>query len=62
VDGATASRARDADLDPAAALATADSGTLLEATGDLVHTGPTGTNVGDIVLGLRLPPAADLPM
>lgn len=62
VDGATAARARDAGVDPAAALAAADSGTLLEATGDLVHTGPTGTNVGDVVLGLRLPPAANVPM
>ena len=31
-------------------------GTLLEATGDLLDTGPTGTNVGDIVLALRCPP------
>ena len=62
VDGATEARARDAGVDPAAALAAADSGTLLEATGDLVHTGPTGTNVGDVVLGLRLPPAANVPM
>lgn len=62
VDGGTEERARDAGIDPAAALAAADSGVLLEATGDLVHTGPTGTNVGDIVLGLRLAPAADAPM
>ena len=27
-----------------------DSGTALEAAGDLVHTGPTGTNVGDILI------------
>jgi len=26
---------------------------VLEATGELVHTGPTGTNVGDLILGLR---------
>jgi len=62
VDGATAERAMDAGIDLAAALAAADSGTLLEATGDLVHTGPTGTNVGDVVLGLRLPSAPDRPM
>jgi hydroxypyruvate reductase len=55
VDGETLERAADSDIDPAAALAEADSGTLLEATGDLVHTGPTGTNVGDIVLALRQP-------
>jgi glycerate 2-kinase len=57
VDGDTLARANDLGLDPAAALAAADSGTLLEATGDLVHTGPTGTNVGDIVLALRQPSA-----
>jgi hydroxypyruvate reductase len=56
VDGETAARARDCGLDPDAALAAADTGTLLEATGDLVHTGPTGTNVGDIVLALRQAP------
>ena len=30
-----------------------DSGTALEASEDLVHTGPTGTNVGDILIGLK---------
>ena len=25
----------------------------LEAGGDLVHTGPTGTNVGDLLIGLK---------
>ena len=30
-----------------------DSGTALEAAGDLVHTGPTGTNVGDILIGIK---------
>jgi hydroxypyruvate reductase len=56
VDGETTARARESGLDPDAALAAGDTGTLLEATGDLVHTGPTGTNVGDIVLALRQPP------
>ena len=56
VDGGTAGRAADAGIDPEAALAAGDSGALLEATGDLLHTGPTGTNVGDIVLALRRPP------
>jgi len=56
VDGGTTGRARDSGLDAEAALAAADTGTLLEATGDLVHTGPTGTNVGDIVLALRRAP------
>jgi glycerate 2-kinase len=57
VDGATIERASDAGLDAAAALAAGDSGSLLEATGDLLDTGLTGTNVGDIVLALRCPPA-----
>ena len=57
VDGATLERASDAGLDAAAALAAGDAGSLLEATGDLLDTGPTGTNVGDIVLALRCPPA-----
>lgn len=56
VDGETLARLADAGLDAAAGLAAADSGALLEASGDLVYTGPTGTNVGDVVLALRLPP------
>jgi hydroxypyruvate reductase len=62
VDGETVERAADCGLDPAAVLKAADSGRLLEATGDLVYTGPTGTNVGDIVLALRLQPANSSPM
>ena len=54
VDSGTCQRGRDADCDPDASLARADSGTFLEAAGDLLHTGPTLTNVGDLVLGLRL--------
>lgn len=57
VDGETGQRAEDAGFDLASSLAAADSGPPLEAAGDLVYTGATGTNVGDIVLGLRLPPA-----
>jgi glycerate 2-kinase len=54
VDGGTCAGIRDAGLDPSRQLASADAGTALEAAGDLVHTGPTGTNVCDIVLGLKL--------
>jgi hydroxypyruvate reductase len=53
VDGGSVERGRDAGLDPDDCLARADSGAFLEAGGDLVHTGSTGTNVGDVVLGLR---------
>jgi len=54
VDDETCQRGRDAGCDPTVSLGGADSGTFLEAAGDLLHTGPTLTNVGDLVLGLRL--------
>ena len=38
------------------ALLHADSGTALAASGDLGHLGPTGTNGGDLVIGLKLQP------
>lgn len=53
VDAATVTRGRDAGFDPERALSQADAGTFLEASGDLIRTGPTGTNVMDIMLGLR---------
>jgi glycerate 2-kinase len=53
VDGETMARARAAGADPAEALAATDSHGLLARTGDLVHTGPTGTNVADVVVTLR---------
>ncbi len=62
VDGETVERAADSGIDPAAALAAGDSGRMLEATGDLIHTGNTGTNVGDIVLALQSQPAESPPM
>jgi hydroxypyruvate reductase len=54
VDGDTLARAREAGYDAEKCLAAADSGSLLEAAGDLIYTGPTGTNVGDLVMMLRL--------
>jgi len=51
VDGGTWQRGRDAGLDPRRCLARADAGRFLEAAGDLLHTGPTLTNVGDMVMG-----------
>jgi len=56
VDGGTVERGGDAGLEPSACLARADSGRFLEATGDLVHTGATGTNVGDLLFALRREP------
>ncbi|HXW10354.1 MAG TPA: DUF4147 domain-containing protein [Steroidobacteraceae bacterium] len=52
VDAGTCLRGRDAGFDPHVSLASADSGSFLEASGDLLHTGATLTNVGDLVLGL----------
>jgi glycerate 2-kinase len=52
VDGGTLSRARQQGLDPADALMRNDSNPLLRAAGDLLVTGPTGTNVGDVILAL----------
>jgi hydroxypyruvate reductase len=54
VDGETCSRVALAELDVQNSLQTADSGSALAASGDLIHTGPTGTNVGDVVIGLKL--------
>jgi len=53
VDGDTVARGEQAGLNAQESLAGADAGTFLEASGDLVHTGPTGTNVMDIMLGFR---------
>ncbi len=53
VDGDTWERIELAGFDPQLALERADSGTVLEAAGDLIHTGPTGTNVCDLLIGLR---------
>jgi hydroxypyruvate reductase len=53
VDGETIARARAAGFDPAEILRATDSHRLLHATGDLVVTGPTGTNVADLVVALR---------
>lgn len=53
VDGGTIARGRHEGLDPEQACARADSGRFLAASGDLIHTGPTGTNVMDLVIGLK---------
>jgi glycerate 2-kinase len=52
-DGSVVTRAAALGLDAAAAFARADAGPLLAATGDDLVTGPTGTNVMDLVLALR---------
>lgn len=52
VDGGTARRGRERGGEPVAALARNDSGTFLEGAGELLVTGPTGTNVADLVVAL----------
>jgi hydroxypyruvate reductase len=53
VDAGSVQRAELAGCDVERAFREFDSGTALEAAGDLVHTGPTGTNVGDLLIGIR---------
>jgi len=53
VDGATVKRGEEEGGSAVRALAAADSGSFLEASGDLIETGPTGTNVMDLVIGWR---------
>jgi hydroxypyruvate reductase len=52
VDGTTIGAARSLGLDPVAALANNDAYPLLEAVGALLLTGPTGTNVNDLLVVL----------
>ena len=52
VDGKSFNRKPAAD----AALATADAGRFLRETGDRLITGPTGTNVMDLAIVLKLSP------
>lgn len=51
-DGATIERARALGFDPQEHLRRHDVYPLLEALGDLHRTGPTGTNVMDLVIGV----------
>jgi len=53
IDAGTIERAELAGCDVERAWREFDSGLALEMSGDLVHTGPTGTNVGDLVIGIK---------
>lgn len=53
VDAGSLDRAMLAGCDVERAWREFDSGTALEAAEDLVHTGPTGTNVGDILIAIK---------
>jgi len=53
VDSHTLSRAKEAGLDVESFLQNNDSNSFLEKLGDTIITGPTGTNVNDIVIAVR---------
>ena len=52
IDSTTAQRAAAQGLDPARFLNNNDSYHFFSALDDLVRTGPTGTNVGDVQVAL----------
>lgn len=54
VDGGTVRRGQACGLDAKECLSCANAGHFLAATGDLVTTGPTGTNVMDLIIGLKV--------
>ena len=53
VDGSTVAKGINAGLNISDYINAADVGNYLEKTGDLVTTGPTGTNVMDLVIALK---------
>jgi hydroxypyruvate reductase len=57
-DPTTLTRARAAGADPRSALAANDAHGFFAATGDLVRTGPTGTNLMDLYLAVLGEPTA----
>lgn len=57
-DGESISRARHRGRDPVAALAANDTYTFWKSLGALIRTGPTGTNVMDIVVAVAAPATA----
>ncbi|MEJ2566640.1 MAG: DUF4147 domain-containing protein [Gammaproteobacteria bacterium] len=54
VDGGTILRGTTKCMNAANCLRRADAGSFLETSGDLISTGPTGTNVMDMVIGMKL--------
>jgi glycerate 2-kinase len=52
-------RGEAAGLDPEAMLEENDSYAFLKASGDLVMTGPTGTNVNDVMIVFNEGPVID---
>jgi glycerate 2-kinase len=56
--GETVARARALGIDPLAYLANNDAYPFFDALGDLIRTGPTGTNVNDLLFIFAMSPAA----
>lgn len=54
IDGGTIRRGRQAGVNPVESLNNADAGTFLKASGDLVTTGATGTNVTDLIIAMKV--------
>ncbi|OAD19177.1 hydroxypyruvate reductase [Candidatus Thiomargarita nelsonii] len=54
IDGGTLARGSREGLDAQQCLERADAGRFLAASGDLIYTGPTGTNVMDVLIGLKV--------
>ncbi|MBW2471949.1 MAG: glycerate kinase, partial [Deltaproteobacteria bacterium] len=53
VDGGSVGRMLDAGVDVEAALGDFNANRALSASGDVVITGPTGTNVADVWMAVR---------
>lgn len=60
VDGGTIDRGNGYSIDAKSCLQMADAGAFLAESGDLIFTGPTGTNVTDLFLGLKVDKAVNL--
>lgn len=56
VDGQTVQRGEAEGLDIETYLSNADAGTFLEASGDLLSTGPTDSNVMDLIIAFKTEP------
>ena len=54
IDGDTIMRGTGKHMNAADCLRRADAGSFLETSGDLISTGPTGTNVMDMVIGMKV--------
>lgn len=53
IDGGSLARGEEGGYDASDCLRRADASAFLEASGDLIHTGPTGTNVMDLIIGYK---------